>query len=84
MAQNDNNRDRKEQGEGYQDPNEQESLDTQTGSDSERQRGQSGSQGPSSGAESDLDDADEMDDLDDEDRDDDQREGGTNRRRNIS
>ena len=81
MDQNDNNRDQQQQGEGYQDPNEQESLDTRSDSEDSQPTAEPLSQRQGQGIESDLDDAD---DLDDEDRDDDQREGGANRRRSIS
>ena len=82
MAQNDQNGDEQEQGEGYQDPNEQEALDSRSDSiGSEPLTAETGTpQGES------LDDDDEdLDDLDelDEDRDDDQRESGPNRRFNI-
>jgi hypothetical protein len=84
MDQNDNNRDQQRQGEGYQDPNEQESLDTRSDSLDSQPTAEPLTQRQGQGIESDLDDADDMDDLDDEDRDDDQREGGANRRRSIS
>jgi hypothetical protein len=84
MSQNDQDRDQQEQGEGYQDPNEQETLESRSES--------MGSEPPitetttvqveSSDDDDDLDDLDDLDELD-EDRDDDQRESGPNRRFNI-
>jgi hypothetical protein len=83
MSQNDDqNRDRKNQGEGYQDSNsDQSTREGRTGSSSDRERQQNqGETRPDQAP--DLDDTEEMDD---EDRDDDQRtEGGANRRRSIS
>jgi hypothetical protein len=84
MAQNDQNRDRdRQQGEGYQDPNEQDSIESRTDSpDSQPQNRDTGArstQGQVSESDVDSDDLD-----DDEDRDDDIREGGVNRRRSIS
>jgi len=82
MSQNDQDRDQQEQGEGYQDPNEQETLDSR--SDSIGSEPLTAETGMPQGESSDDDDED-LDDLDelDEDRDDDQRESGPNRRFNI-
>ena len=79
MSQNDDqNRDPQDQREGYQDANhEQTPREGRGDSQSNSQQDQS--------RRSPLDDimADDVDELD-EDRDDDQREGGDNRRRSIS
>jgi len=83
MSQNDQDRDQQEQGEGYQDPNEQETLDRR--SDSLGSEPLTAETTRPLGESSDDDDDEDLDDLDelDEDRDDDQRESGPNRRFNI-
>lgn len=79
--QNDQNRDREQQGEGYQDVNEQSTRETRGDSQpSEQGQGQQKQPGSNQDLGSDLDDADDLD----EDRDDDLRSnGGANRRNNI-
>ncbi len=82
MSQNDDqNRDRENQGEGYQDQGSNESTRESRG-DSQPADVEQVTPGSSrQDLGSDLDDAD---DVDDEDRDDDQRtDGGSNRRNNI-
>lgn len=77
----DKDRDQQEQGEGYQDPNAQETLDSRSDSiGSEPLTAETGTApGESSDDDEDVDDLDEVN----EDRDDDQRETGPNRRFNI-
>jgi hypothetical protein len=80
MSQNDQNRDQQQQGEGYQDPNEQDALDSRRDSiGSEPLTAETTTPQGESEDEEDLDDLDELD----EDRDDDQRGSGPNRRFNI-
>jgi hypothetical protein len=83
MSQNDDqNRDRENQSEGFEDPSSEESRQSRTGSteDSPSQQDQGSASRSDQGA--DLEDTDEMDD---DDRDDDSRPiGGANRRRSIS
>ena len=84
MSQNDQNRDQQEQGEGYQDPNEQETLERRSDSiDAEPPITETATlRDESSDDDDDDEDFDDLDELD-EDRDDDQRESGPNRRFNI-
>jgi len=81
MSQNDQNRDQQQQGEGYQDPNEQDALDSRR--DSIRSEPLTyETVKPQRESRDDEDDLDDLDELD-EDHDDDQRESGPNRRFNI-
>ena len=85
MSQNDQNRDQQQQGEGYQDPNEQETLERRSDSiDAEPPITETSTlRDESSDVDDDDEDLDDLDELDDEDREDDQRESGPNRRFNI-
>ena len=83
MSQNDDqNRDRQNQGEGFEDPGSDESRQSRTGS-TEDSPSQDQESSPRPDQSSDLEDTDEMDE--DDDRDDDSRPiGGSNRRRSIN
>ena len=81
MSQNDQNRDRENQSEGYQDQTSEELREGRSGSQDDSQRQDQGSISPAGDDSSDLEDTDEMED---DDREDDDRIGGQNRRRSIS
>jgi hypothetical protein len=82
MSQNDDqNRDRQDQGEGYQDQSSDES--TRIGR-SDSQPSDSEQVNPGTSRQDQGSDLDDADDVDDEDRDEDSRaDGGPNRRNNI-